>query len=214
MLPKEDQCIYETYEKELKIIFGAICDGFRQEVQYRQLMVLQFPTEQKENFPLDLEKERGLVNVMAFHIRMAGFLVRMENWWCDNDEDLKNKTPDLDIWLPKTTTDFVLEVKRIDADVPLESAKNRIKKDLDKLLRAEIEENRYSGILAFGFADNDKQQVELRNKYDDISSYIENYDKNSFRKLGLETVSFKDIVNSKPKSARVGLWFRPRGITN
>jgi hypothetical protein len=210
MSPVEKQ----TYEEELKIMFGAICDGFRQEVRHRQLMVYQFPTEENDNFPLNFEKERGIVNVMAFHVRTVGFLVRMENWWCTGDEKLKNKTPDLDIWLPNIGTDFFLEVKRIDTGISLKAAKNKIKRDLDKLLKAEKEEDRYSGILTFGFAETKEQEKELLDKYSKISNYIEKYENNSFRKMMLKPVSLENTCQTKLKCVIIGLWYRPKGVAN
>ena len=141
MLSKEHQL---NYEKELKIVFGTVCDGFRQEVRYRQLKMLQLPTE-KENFDLSYEHERAIVSILAFYIRTAGFLVRPEHYWCDKDEKLKRKTPDLAIWLPRTMTDFFLEVKRIDSPVKYVSS------DLDKLSKAQTS-NKYNGLLVFGFA--------------------------------------------------------------
>ena len=193
MLSKERRL---NYEKELKIILGTICDGFRQEVRYRQLKILQLPTE-KENFDLSYEHERAIVSILAFYIRTVGFLVRPEHYWCDNDEQLKRKTPDLAIWLPKTMTDFFLEVKRID------SAVKYISSDLDKLLKAQTY-NKYNGFLVFGFAKTNDEHEKIQNKYQNIS---ELFDK-KFCNVGLETVSFMDIDDSDLKSAIIGLWYR------
>jgi hypothetical protein len=202
----------QGYEKELKQILEAICDGFRQEVRIRQQMVRKFPSEEKDNFPLIFEKERGIANILAFYIRKAGFFVRAENWFCDEDEELKNKTPDLDIWLCNTAADFFLEIKPIKSKNSQKVAEKIIRYDLEKLLKAKNPSNYYSGILIFGFIENNELQEELRNIYENVSKYIEGYKENSFRKLGkIETISFKD---TKLKSVIVGLWYRKNGLMN
>jgi hypothetical protein len=215
MSPEEDQRIYE---KQLKIIFRAICDGFRQEVQLRKSMIRQFPGEEK-NFPLIFEKERGISSILAFYVRRAGFFVRVENWFNYGDKELKNKTPDLVIWLPKKKTDFFLEIKPIQLKDSRKVVLQKINYDLKKLSKAKNKHgyNYYSGFLAFAFAETDEQQKELQRKYEGWSRYIEGYKEkgykeNVFRKLGkIETVSLEDL---KFKSVIVGFWYRENGLMN
>jgi hypothetical protein len=211
MSPEEDQRIYE---KQLKVIFGAICDGFRQEVQLRKSMIRQFPGEEEKNFPLIFEKERGISSILAFYLRRAGFFVRVENWFNDGDKELKNKTPDLAIWLPKEKTDFFLEIKPIRLKDSRKVVLQKINYDLKKLSTAKNkhEYNYYSGFLAFGFAETNEQQKELQRKYEGWSRYIEGYKENIFRKLGkIEPVSLEDL---KLKSVIVGFWYRENGLMN
>jgi hypothetical protein len=213
---KEDQC---SYEKELKIIFRAICDGFIQEVQLRKSMIRKYPGEGEKNFPLIFEKERGISSILAFYLRKAGFFVRVENWFNDRDEELKNRTPDLVIWLPKKETDFFLEIKPIQLKDSRKVVLQKINYDLKKLSKAENKHgyNYYSGFLAFGFAEIDEQQKELQRNYEGWSRYIEGYKEkghkeNIFRKLGkIETVSLEDL---KLKSVIVGFWYRENGLMN
>lgn len=190
----------QLYEKQLKIIFGVICDGFRQEVRYRQLKMLQFPDEE-EQFCLNTERERGIVSVLAFYIRTAGYFVRTENYL---DEGDAHRTPDLLIWLPvAVTTDFILEVK------PIGSREQLIKDDLDKLLRPKEDENdSFNGLLIFGFAKTKDEREKLRNKYQNISKKISEWSAKQFGNIGLKTVSFTDIDDSVLKSAIIGLWYR------
>jgi hypothetical protein len=188
----------QLYKKQLEIIFGAICDGFRQEVRYRQLKMLQFKNE-KSQFLLGTERERGIVNIMAFYIRTTGFLVRVENYLSEGDARI---TPDLLIWLPvAVTTDFILEVKQVKA---IGSGEKLIKDDLSKL-RSCQGNDRFNGILVFGFAKTNDEHVKLENKYREISELIQNRD---FGKIGPKTVSFTDIDYSELKSAMIGLWYR------
>ena len=197
MLSKEHRL---NYEKELKIVLGTVCDGFRQEVRYRQLKILQLPTE-KENFDLSYEHERAIVSILAFYIRTAGFLVRPEHYWCDNDEKLKGKTPDLAIWLPRTMTDFFLEVKRIDSPV------KNVSSDLYRLSKAQTS-NKYNGLLVFGFAKTKDEHEKLRENYQTISEKMSESFGNKFDNVGLRPVSFMDIDGAELKSAMVDLWYR------
>ena len=57
------------YDTQLEIIFGAVCDGLRQEVRYRQLAQLISPAEEMS---LSQERESQLVASMAYHLRMIG----------------------------------------------------------------------------------------------------------------------------------------------
>lgn len=181
-----------NYEKELKIILGAICDGIRQEVRFRQRMMLQFPRE-KANFCLRAERERGMVSIMAFYIRTTGFLVHVENYLDKGDARI---TPDLAIWLPKKQTDFLLEVK------PIDSRKKDIGRDVEKLSKREGND-RYNGMLIYGFEDKGKEYEGLQYKYDKISKLF--HDK--FGEIGPVHVSLGDIDGSELKSAMVGLWY-------
>ena len=69
-----------TLDEELQILFGALCDGLRQEVRTRQLAHLA----SGEGVSLTEDREAGISSVLAFHLRSVGFLVQVESYIVDS----------------------------------------------------------------------------------------------------------------------------------
>jgi hypothetical protein len=91
---------------ELSIIFGAICDGLRQEFRYRQLAQL---IASKEDMSLTSEREAQLVTSLAYHIRLIGFPIQVESYFYDESS---KRRPDLAILMPACKRYLFLEVKK------------------------------------------------------------------------------------------------------
>ena len=150
----------KDYQRELGIIFGAICDGIRQEVRQRLLLYLQNKRERR-NFCITAEHERGIVSIFTFHLRNVGFIARPEHYWCNSSEISNSCTPDLVVWLPKTHTDLFLQVKPI---YSTGSYQNADLSDLDTMCRL-TDENGVNGFLAFGFCEKHHESKLIEEKY-------------------------------------------------
>ena len=189
------------YDRELNILFGAICDGVRQEVRYRHLQQILSPTD---DMRLTEERERGLISALAFYIRNSGFMVHVESYWCDEDEGVSSAdTPDIAVRLPKTGNYLFLETKPIN---PGDSAIDKAKIDLDKLTRPINSYNKRNGFLAIGFAKSTTQHARFKEKYNELSEYITtNY---RFRQFKMISVDLKNVGDSDLEYAMVGLWLR------
>ena len=189
------------YDEELNILFGAICDGVRQEVRYRYLQELLAP---RDDMRLTEERERGLISSLAFYIRTSGFMVHVEHYWYGDDDGVSDaETPDLAIRLPRVGKYLFLEAKPIN---PGDNAIDKAGYDLDKLMKPTNPQNKRNGFLALGFAFENTQHDTFQNKYQELSEYITtNY---HFREFKISPVDLKNVGDTKLEYAMVGLWLR------
>ena len=183
------------YEKELDILFGAICDGLRQEVRYRQLAQLIAP---KEEMSLSEEREAQLVASLAFHIRMVGFTVQIESYFYDQPA---LRCPDLAILLPVTHEYLFLEVKNID---PYSGFGGAIE-DIEKLASITEPKDKRNGLVTLGFRNPTGVRERFCQKYERLSQKItENY---PYREVGIKKIDLEDM-DENATYAMVGFWVR------
>lgn len=183
---------------ELSIIFGAICDGLRQEVRYRQLAQLIAP---KEAMSLTEEREAQLVASIAYHIRMIGFPVQVDSYFYDESP---KRRPDLSILMPASGKYLFLEVKRVDPYGGFQEAIEDIRK-LDTVSTARDKRN---GLVAIGFRDPTGPKERFQSKYTKLSTSItSNY---PYPEIGVNRIDLDDM-DKNAVYAMVGLWIRKQG---
>jgi len=184
-----------SWDIELSIIFGAICDGLRQEVRYRQLAQLIAP---KETMSLTEEREAQLVASLAYHIRMIGFPVQVESYFYDEPA---SRTPDLAMLLPASGKYLFFEVKRVD---PYGGFQGAIK-DIEKLDSASSPKDKRNGLVAIGFREPTGPREKFYEKYIRLSEAITN--KYPYREIGIEKIDLQGM-DKQAVYAMVGLWVR------
>lgn len=184
-----------TYKKELDILFGAICDGLRQEVRYRQLAQLIAP---KEEMSLSEEREAQLVASLAYHIRMVGFTVQIESYFYDQPA---SRRPDLAILLPATHKYLFLEVKSFGPY----SGYDRAIEDIEKLESIASPKDKRNGLIALGFRYPTKYREGSEEKYKYLSTMITK--NHPYREIGMKKLDLEDM-DERAVYAMIGLWVR------
>ncbi|GAI14915.1 unnamed protein product, partial [marine sediment metagenome] len=94
-------------KRELQILFQALCDGLRQEVRQRRSLAHLVPGQ---DFSLTKEREVGIASSLAWHLRLAGFIVQVDAYFPDGDP---RRRPDFGIWLPASKKYIYLELKTV-----------------------------------------------------------------------------------------------------
>lgn len=183
------------YGRELNILFGAICDGLRQEVRYRCLAQLIAP---KEDMSLSEEREAQLVASLAYHIRMVGFIVQIESYFY---EQPAKRRPDLAILLPVTQKYLFLEVKNFGPYSGYDSAIE----DIEKLESITAPQDKRNGLIALGFRYPTKYREGFEEKYRDLSAMITK--DHPYREIGIRKIDLEDM-DEKAVYAMIGLWVR------
>jgi hypothetical protein len=187
-----------TRDTELSIIFGAICDGLRQEIRYRQLAQLIAP---KEDMSLTGEREAQLVVSLAHHIRMTGFPIQVESYFYDEPA---SRRPDLAMLLPASHTYLFLEVKRVG---PYEGFQGAIN-DIEKLDSVGSARDKRNGLVALGFREPTGPHERFYEKYVRLSKAITS--KYPYREIGIQKIDLKGM-DKKAVYAMVGFWIRKQG---
>lgn len=182
-------------DTELFIILGAICDGLRQEVRYRQLAQLIAP---KEDMSLTEEREAQLVASLAYHIRMIGFPVQVESYFYDEPA---SRRPDLAMLLPVTGKYLFLEVKKVD---PYGGFQGAIE-DIEKLDSVGSPRDKRNGLVAVGFREPTGPRERFYEKYLRLSEAITS--KYPYREIGVKKVDLEGM-DEKAVYAMVGFWVR------
>lgn len=183
------------YDQEINILFGAICDGLRQEVRYRQLAQLIAP---REEMSLSEDREAQLVASLAYHLRMVGFTVQIESYFYDQPA---SRRPDLSILLPATQKYLFLEVKNVG---PYSGFGGAIE-DIEKLASITSPKDKRNGLVALGFRNPTGLRERFYQKYEKLSQEItENY---PYREVGIKKIDLEDM-DKRAVYATVGLWVR------
>jgi len=184
-----------TYNKELSIIFGGICDGLRQEVRYRYLTQLIAP---KEDMSLTEEREAQLVVSLAYHIRMIGFPVQVESYFYDQPP---SQRPDLAILLPASKKYIFLEVKNIDPYAGFIPAIE----DIIKRENITSPRDKRNGLIALGFRNPTGPRERFDNKYERLSEKITS--EHPYREIGIKKIDLEGM-DDKAVYAMIGFWIR------
>ena len=183
------------YSRELEILFGAICDGLRQEVRYRCLAQLIAP---KEEMSLSEEREAQLVASLAYHIRMVGFIVQIESYFY---EQPAKRRPDLAILLPVTQKYLFLEVKNFGPY----SGYDSVIEDIEKLENISAPKDKRNGLIVLGFRSPVKYRDRFQEKYRDLSAMITK--DHPYREIDIRKIELEDM-DARAVYAMIGLWVR------
>jgi|WetSurMetagenome_2_1015567.scaffolds.fasta_scaffold245771_1 hypothetical protein len=183
---------------ELTILFGAICDGLRQEVRYRQLAQLIAP---KEVMSLTEEREAQLVCSLAYYIRNIGFTVQVDSYFYDEPS---SRRPDLAMFLPASREYLFLEVKIINPNSGFSGAIE----DIEKLNSVVSARDKRNGLIAIGFRNPTGRKETFDNKYSKLSNSIQN--KYPYREIGIKKIDLESMDN-QAIYAMAGFWVHKQG---
>ncbi len=191
----------EKMKKELRLLFHALCDGLRQEVRQRHNLALMIPGYDSS---LINEREIGVTSSLAWHLRLAGFVVQIDTYVKDGDS---KRRPDFGIWLPDSQKYIYLEFKLAawGSGFPYDYA--RAIKDIDKLEHGSDLQNHPNGLIALGFSNPDKRKEQLLEGFKKFLSERITRDYPHYEQIGLESVDFQEM-DAKTPHAVIGLWFR------
>ena len=196
----------EPMKSELKILFHALCDGLRQEVRQRRSLAHLVPGQ---DFSITNEREIGITSSLAWHLRLAGFIVQIDAYIADGDP---RRRPDFGIWLPASKKYIYLELKitawGTDWPYSYRGARNDIKK-LDEDFK---KGNQLNGLIALGFSrPKERQENQLWSGFKKLSEHItSDY---SYEEIALECVNLQEM-DKRSSYAVIGLWFRKPGKGN
>ena len=194
----------KTMERELHILFGALCDGVRQEVRARSLT----PLNTDEDFSLSLEREPGVQSAVALQLRSVGFLVQIESWLPDGDQ---RRRPDLRVWLPSSTKYLYLELKTYGwGEGPsyyYSTTWDSVQADMGKLKSEGDSGHLPNGLVVVGFSKPHEQRsrMTLSQAYDDLSQRITS--RYPYQKIGVQEVDLQGM-DQRTSYAMIGLWVR------
>ena len=199
----------QTMERELNILFGALCDGIRQEVRFRRLAQLT----NGQDFSLSQEREPGVQFALALHLRSVGFLVQVESWIAHGS---LMRRPDFRVWLPASEKYLYLELKTYgwgrDWSYQYSTMEKSVQEDMDKLKIDGDSGNLPNGLIVVGLSQPSEQRVKhLDQAYEDLSHLIiSGY---PYEKIGVKKV---DLSGMDPRTsyAMVGLWGRTPATNN
>lgn len=194
----------EPMQSELKILFQALCDGLRQEVRQRHLANLVT----KQDFSLAGKREADVASSLAFHLRLAGFIVQVDAYFPGGDT---KRRPDFGIWLPAIRKYVYLELKTVAWgntsrqyyfrpaiwDIQKLTAKKKFNEETDL----------GNGLIAVGFSNPGKKpSTRLLDMFKKLSQDI-GKDYPLYEETGLECVNLQQIDEHSPYAV-IGLWFR------
>ena len=140
-----------TLDEELQILFGALCDGLRQEMRARWLARPMIPiTPIKYEISLTKVREREVASSLYFQLRSSGYFVQPESYFADADERL---TPDFRIWLPVNRRFLFLEFKLVAWGRTEGTNWQKVWDDMRKLVKLgdAAQPNLPNGLLIIGF---------------------------------------------------------------
>ena len=191
-----------TIKLELAILFGALCDGIRQEVRARSLAQLV----SGQNVSLSQEREAGIQSALALHLRSVGFLVQIESWIAHGS---LMRRPDFRVWLPASQEYLYLELKIYGWgkgwSYSYSSVEKLVREDMDKLKNEGVARNLPNGLIVVGFSQPDEGRVRkhLHVAYEDLSQLITSgY---PYERIGLQKVELSGM-DASTSYAMVGLW--------
>ncbi len=187
--------------KELELLFHALCDGLRQEVRQRHNLAFIIPGY---DFSLTDEREIGVSSSLAWHLRLAGFVVQVDTYVKGGDP---KRRPDFGIWLPASQKYIYLEFKLTAWGSGEQYDYARAIKDIDKLDRGPDLRNHPNGLIALGFSNPDKRKEQLLEGFKKFLSERITRDYPHYEEIRLECVHFQGM-DAKSPHAVVGLWFR------
>ncbi len=195
-----------TLDKELQVLFGALCDGLRQEVRYR--MVARKTVPNYFEVSLARVREREKASSLYFQLRSSGYIVQPESYYAKGDEAL---TPDFRIWLPSVPCFLFLELKVVAWGADEQYYFQSVLRDVAKLRDVGNADNSNlpNGLLVIGFSrlnDHLRANGLLYNAFQDLSVKVVTKC-GSYQPVDVKPV---DLHHMDPKTnyAMVGLWVR------
>ncbi|MBA7617196.1 hypothetical protein ES703_24508 [subsurface metagenome] len=188
-------------KEELQLLFHALCDGLRQEVRQRH-KIIPIPGY---DFSLVGEREIGVTCSLAWHLRLAGFVVQIDTYVKGGNS---KRRPDFGIWLPASQKYIYLEFKLTawGSDWPQYDYARAIK-DIDKLERDPDLRNHPNGLIALGFSNPEKRRERLQDDFEEVLSQKITSRYPSYEKIRLERIDLENM-DVKTSYAMIGLWFR------
>ena len=192
----------EKMEQELQILFHALCDGLRQEMRQRHSLSHLIPSQ---DFSLTKEREIGIASSLAWHLRLAGFVVQIDAYIAGGDPKWR---PDFGIWLPASKEYIYLELKQTAwGNYSKEYYSAGAIKDIKKLNNKDIyPPNKQNGLIAFGFSYNPEPLGgRLWERFKKLSQDITGI--YPYENIGLECVDFQGM-DKQSSYAVIALWFR------
>ena len=196
----------ERMKEELQLLFHALCDGIRQEVRQRHNLAYII---QGYDFSLAGEREIGISSSLAWHLRLAGFVVQVDTYVKGGDP---KRRPDFGIWLPASQEYIYLEFKltawgNYDAQYKYKYAIE----DIEKLNSDSNLRNHPNGLIALGFSRNPERRKDqlLKGVDKSICQRIAK-DFPHYEKIRLERIDL-DNMDKRTSYAMIGLWFQAVG---
>lgn len=192
----------DTLDTELAILFGALCDGLRQEVRTRQLAALSISGGLAVS--LTEGREAELASSIQFQLRLVGFFVQNESYFDTGD---LQRRPDFRIWLPASEQYLYLELKPIAWGTGYNYYLDGVLEDIDKLSQDAAPENRPNGVVAIGFSrrrepPDNRLQDRCRTLSQQISTLHPEY-----QEVGVRNIPLQDM-DPATRYAMVCLWVR------
>ena len=191
-------------DEELRILFGALCDGLRKEVRARYLLSIAG----RAGTSATDEREGGLQSVLAYHLRLIGFSVQVESY-LDNSMAGGRRRPDFRIWLSGSKRYLYLELKTYGWGSAYKyddhgTMRRRIKVEIKKLSREKLAFGVLNGLVVVVFSRHkETPSNELLDAYKNLSINI--IRPTSYRQIGLSKVDLKSM-DTNTSYAAVGLW--------
>ena len=150
-------------DKELQILFGALCDGLRQEVRARWIANLVIS---KKRVPLSTSltegREQELAAALASHLRSVGFFVQTESYFATLPA---NRRPDFRIWLPVNEKYLYLELKPYgwgdNYSYDYSTVVAGTNGDMDKLKADGDAGNLPNGMMVVGFSKTNEKRMKM-----------------------------------------------------
>ena len=199
----------DILDKELRILFGTLCDGLRQEVRARQL-ARQFQGIPPEDYAFSLTRvrEEELASSLYFHLRSVGFFVQTESYFATGDERLR---PDFRVWSPVREQYLYLELKTYGwgdsySSYDYTTIEKRIKDDLGKLMSKDLP----NGTIVVGFSKTNerKMKMSLLTAYEQLAKEIAGkYSAYQPIECGPRKADLQGL-DCMTQYAMVGLWVR------
>ncbi len=197
-----------TLDDELQRLFGAMCDGLRQEVKVRHQQAALVPDP--ENVSMAAEREAGVASLLAYYLREKGFFTQVEAYLLKST----SRRPDFRIWLPESKEYLYLELKPYGwgdyCSYYYATVWAGIKVDMDKLKRDGDKGELPNGMVVVGFGKNDEHRVKmpLRQAYQELPrSIISGYGEYGYECIDVQKVDLKSM-DARTPYAMVGLWVR------
>ena len=181
-----------SYEQELRLLYGAACDGLRQESRKRALMSL---LADNSKISISEEREVQLAASIALQWRLVGFHVELDSYASGSAD----RRPDFGIWLPVTKQYMFLELKETWPGFSEMSVLTDIRK-LDAMFDGV---DQHVGLLTVGFALCQTQHTVFETRHRKLSEAIVR--SGEYTKLGLKRIELHDFDDNAPY-AWVGMW--------
>jgi len=204
----------EIIDKELQILFGALCDGLCQEERTRQLNSLVSGIY----VPLMSYTEPSLTAALSSHLRIVGFPVQTEFSFA-HDAALRAVVsnhklhPDFRIWLPASKRYVYLELKVIDwakgqrSFASIKGPQGALS-DFEKLSKENSSELALNGVAVVGFrATRESGYPRLEEKFCSLADRVRRIYP-AYEQIGYERFNVRGIEKRSPPYIVVGLWVR------